>query len=102
MRIRRIITGIAVVGGIVAAVGGFLTAWNTDDMFVGTVWMVVGIGLMAGGTIYSMAMDDPEARGKALTTNRHHTVDLRDPVDVPRERALERDRERDTATSVRV
>jgi hypothetical protein len=98
MRIRRTITAIAIVGGIIAAVGGFLTAWNTDDMFVGTVWMIVGIGLMAGGTIYSMAMDDPEARGKALTTHRGHTVDLRDPAESPRTHT----RTDDTSARVRV
>jgi hypothetical protein len=96
MRIRRIITGISVIAGIVAAVGGFLAAWQTDDMFVGTVWMIVGIGLMAGGTIYSMAMDDPEARAKALATHRGHTVDLRDPLEAP----VRREREASTRVSV--
>ena len=96
MRIRRIITGITVVAGILAAVGGFLAAWETEDMFVGSVWMIVGIGLMAGGTIYNMAMDDPEARNKALTTHRGHTVDLRDPLEAPGAS------ERDTSTRVGV
>ena len=96
MRIRRTITGIAVIGGILAAMGGFLAAWEFDDMFVGSVWMIVGIGLMAGGTIYNMAMDDPEARLKALTTHRGETVDLRDPVEAPKAR------ERDTSTRVSV
>ena len=98
MRIRRTITAIAVVGGILAGLGGFLAAWEFDDMFVGSVWMIVGIGLMAGGTIYNMAMDDPEARLKALTTHRGETVDLRDPVEAPRTR----EREFDTSTRVSV
>src|SRR5688500_19443584 len=98
MRIRRIITGIAVVGGILAAMGGFVAAWEFDDMFVGSVWMIVGIGLMAGGTIYSLAMDDPEARATALSTNREHTEpDLREPLEVPT--ARER---RDSSTRIRV
>jgi hypothetical protein len=93
MRIRQILTRITVVAGLAAAFGGYLAAWQTDDMFVGSVWMILGVGLMAGGAIYSMAMDDPEARDKALTTNRttdaEKAIDLRDreTVRAARERA---------------
>jgi hypothetical protein len=96
MRIRRTITGIAIVGGILAALGGFYAVWEFDDLFVGSVLMIVGIGLMASGTIYNMAMDDPEARLKALTTHRGETVDLRDPVEAPNAVG------RDTSTRVSV
>src|SRR3954447_1644375 len=100
MRIRRIITGITVVAGVLAAVGGFLAAWDTDDMFVGSVWMIVGIGLMAGGTIYNMAMDDPEAREKALTTRRSAHAD--GPMIDLRERESLRAGREQAATSHRV
>jgi hypothetical protein len=84
MRIRQLIIRLVVVGGLVAALGGLVYAWSTDDMFVGSVWLVVGVGLMAGSAVYSLAMDDVEARSKALSTNRHTPViDLRDPVDAP-------------------
>jgi hypothetical protein len=86
MRIRQLIIGVIVVSGIITAVGGFLAAWENDDMFVGSVWMIMGISLMAGATIYSLAMDDPQAREKALTTRHSRaaradgpTIDLREP-----------------------
>jgi hypothetical protein len=82
MRIRRTITGITVVAGLAAAFGGYLVAWQTGDMFVGSVWMVLGVGLMAAGTIYNMAMDDPEARETALTTHRRRSVDTDPPIDL--------------------
>jgi hypothetical protein len=81
MRIRQFLTRLTVVAGLAAAFGGYLVAWQTDDVFVGSVWMIMGVGLMASGAIYSMAMDDPEARDKALTTHRRtdaeKTIDLR-------------------------
>lgn len=84
MRIRLLITRISAVAGIIAAGAGLLIAWQTDDMFVGSVWMVLGVGLMAAAAIYSMAMDDPESRATALTTNRSsHSIDLREPVSAP-------------------
>jgi hypothetical protein len=84
MRIRQLIIRLVVVGGLVAAMGGLLYAWSTDDMFVGSVWLVVGVGLMAGSAVYSLAMDDVEARSQALSTNRHTPdIDLRDPVQAP-------------------
>ena len=90
MRIRQLLTRITVVAGLAAAFGGYLAAWQTDDMFVGTVWMVLGVGLMAGGAIYSMAMDDPEARDTALTTHRDsQSVDLREPVSAPATKSSE-------------
>ena len=82
MRIRRTITGITVVAGLAAAFGGYLVAWQTEDMFVGSVWMVLGVGLMAAGTIYNMAMDDPEARETALTTHRRRSADTDPAIDL--------------------
>ncbi|MEY2424034.1 MAG: hypothetical protein QOI95_4101 [Acidimicrobiaceae bacterium] len=82
MRIRQLITRLVAVAGIAAAIAGYLIAWQNDDMFVGSVWMVLGVGLMASSAIYSMAMDDPQSREKALTTGRtthaEKSIDLRD------------------------
>jgi len=83
MRNRQLIIGVIVVSGILAAVGGFLGAWENDDMFVGRVGMIMGVGLVAAATIYALAMDDPEARATALATRRGQTIDLRDPVSAP-------------------
>lgn len=83
MRIRQLITGLTIAAGLCAAFGGFLYAWNTEDMFVGSVWMILGVGCMAGSVIYSLALDDAESRTTALTTNRHTSIDLRDPIESP-------------------
>jgi hypothetical protein len=86
MRIRQFFTRITVVAGLAAAAGGYFAAWQNDDMFVGSVWMVLGVALMASGAIYSLAMDDPEARAKALTTHRHRAIDTDGPTIDLRER----------------
>jgi hypothetical protein len=90
MRIRHLISTLTFVGGLVAAGGGYFVARLNDDFFVGTVWMVLGIALMASAAIYTLAMDDPEARETALTTHRLRstdadgpTIDLREPVTAP-------------------
>ena len=81
MRIRQLIIRIVTAAGLITSMGGFLYAWNTDDVFVGSVWMIMGVGFMTSCAVYSLAMDDIEASMKALSTNRHHTtLDLRDPV----------------------
>jgi hypothetical protein len=80
MRIRQLITRLVAVTGIAAAIAGFFIAWQNDDMFVGSVWMVLGVGLMASSAIYSMAMDDPQSREKALTTR--HTTDADKAIDL--------------------
>ena len=83
MRTREMIIRLVVVGGLVAAMGGFLYAWSTDDVFVGSVWMILGVGAMASSAVYSLAMDDVDARTTALTTNhRTPSIDLRDPIQV--------------------
>lgn len=86
MRVRRFITVCTVALGVSAACSGGLIGWYTDDMFVASVWMNVAVGLLAGGTIYSLAMDDPESRHTALTTRRGHSdvvIDLTDPIEAP-------------------
>ncbi|MEY2448987.1 MAG: hypothetical protein QOH79_2463 [Acidimicrobiaceae bacterium] len=102
MRIRQILTRLTVLAGLAAAFGGYLAAWQTGDLFVGSVWMVMGVGLMAGGAIYSMAMDDPEAREKALTTHRRRTTDTDGPVVDLRDRETIRTARERAATSHRV
>lgn len=98
MRIRQLFTRLTALAGLAAACGGYYVAWQNDDFFVGTVWMVMGVGMMASAAIYSLAMDDPEAREKALTTHRDRsrhddgpTIDLRDRETLrqARERARE-------------
>ena len=84
MRIRQMIIRLVVAGGLIAAMGGVLYAWDTDDVFVGSVWMILGVGLMAASAVYSLALDDVEARTKALTTNRRTpSIDLREPAHAP-------------------
>ena len=80
MRIRHFISSLTFAGGLAAASGGYFVAWQNDDIFVGTVWMVMGVALMAAGAIYTLAMDDPEAREKALTTHRVRSTDTDDPA----------------------
>jgi hypothetical protein len=86
MRVRHFFTVGSIALGVIAACCGGLIGWYTEDMFVASVWMNLAVGLLAGGTIYSLAMDDPEARGTALTTRRHHSdvvVDITDPLEAP-------------------
>jgi hypothetical protein len=88
MRIRNVIIRICVVAGLIATLGGLAYAWQTDEFFAGTLWAVFGVGLMASAGIYSLALDDPQARSKALGHRRDtEVVDVRDstlapPVDV--------------------
>ena len=100
MRIRRTITGLTVVAGLAAAFGGYLVAWQTEDMFVGSVWMVLGVGLMAAGTIYNLAMDDPEARETALTTHRHRTTDTGPTLDIRERETIRKSAETSPRVSV--
>jgi hypothetical protein len=95
MRIRQLLTRLTAIAGLAAAAGGYFVAWQNEDYFVGTVWMVIGVALMASATIYSLAMDDPEARDKALTTHRHRsTVDDGPEVDLREHETLRTARER--------
>ncbi|MEY2453939.1 MAG: hypothetical protein QOD92_3513 [Acidimicrobiaceae bacterium] len=103
MRIRHFISTLTFVGGLAAASGGYFVAWQNDDIFVGTVWMVMGIALMAGSAIYAMAMDDPEAREKALTTHRQRSTDTDGPtIDLREREAMREARERAAAQRVSV
>jgi hypothetical protein len=55
--------------------------------------IIVGIGLLAGGMIYSLATDDPEARAKMLGTRRDRGATAGGPdVDI-RDRSLKREPE---------
>ena len=102
MQIRLFLSRFTVVAGLAAAFGGYLAAWQTDDFFVGTVWVVLGVGLMAGGAIYLMAMDDPEARETALSTRRPRTAPADGPtIDLRERETIRRAREQAT-TSHRV
>ena len=103
MRIRLLLTRLTALAGLAAAAGGYYVAWQNDDFFVGTVWMVMGVALMASALIYSLAMDDPEAREKALTTHRTRSKDVDDgpTIDLREREALREARER-ARTSSRV
>jgi hypothetical protein len=103
MRIRLLLTRLTALAGLVAASGGYYVAWQNDDFFVGTVWMVLGVGLMASAVIYSLAMDDPEAREKALTTHRARSTRVEDgpTIDLRERETLRQARER-ARTSSRV
>jgi hypothetical protein len=86
MRIRNAIIRICVVAGLVAAVGGMAYAWQTDDFFAGTLWAVFGVGLMGSAGVYSLALDDPQSRAKALGDAHDHrieTLDVRDSTVAP-------------------
>jgi hypothetical protein len=103
MRIRQLLTRITVVAGLAAASGGYFVAWQNDDFFVGTVWMVMGVALMASAAIYSLAMDDPEARETALTTHRQRSTDTDGPtIDLRERETIRQARERAEAQRVRV
>lgn len=81
MRIREAIIRICVAAGFVAATGGLLYAWQTDDFYAGTIWAAFGVALMASAGVYSLALDDPQSRAKALgdaDATDHETLDVRD------------------------
>ena len=78
MRLRNTISGVAIVAGLVlAAVGLFILGWS-GSIYTGSFWSICGVGLLAAGTIYLMAMDDPQARATAL--GEKPVVDLREPA----------------------
>jgi hypothetical protein len=88
MRIREAIIRICVAAGFFAAAGGILYAWQTDDIYVGTLWAIFGVGLMGAAGVYSLAMDDPQSRAKALGDTDHtdretELVDVRDSTVEP-------------------
>jgi hypothetical protein len=104
MRIRQLLTRLTAIAGLAAASGGYYVAWQNEDFFVGTVWMVMGVALMASAAIYSLAMDDPEAREKALTTHRKRSTEVDDDgqtIDLRHHESLREARER-ARTSSRV
>jgi hypothetical protein len=76
MRIRQAIIRICVVAGLVAAAGGMVYGWVVEDFFAGSIWAVFGIGLMASAGVYSLALDDPQARAKALGEEDHTDRDI--------------------------
>ena len=76
MGFRRVITRSSAVLGIVAAGVGLLIAWQSEDFFVGSVWMVLGVGLMAASIVYSLAMDEHASRSKSAET----LIDVRQRV----------------------
>ena len=71
MSVRRTITYVTVGAGIVVAAVGLLLVGRASTWHAAQQCFAVGIALMAGGGIYSFAMDDAEARAKALGTGHH-------------------------------
>ena len=89
MQIRQLLIRLTAIAGLVAAGGGYFLAWQNNDFFAGTVWLVVGIALMASAAIYSMALDDPEARDQALNTHRQRATAAGPPLDLRDREAVE-------------
>jgi hypothetical protein len=81
MRTRRTIINIAVAVGIVISAVGLWLAGQTSSLHSAEVFIATGVALMAGGGIYSLALDDAEARAKALGSGRRQgegrEIDLR-------------------------
>ncbi|HEY2428281.1 MAG TPA: hypothetical protein VGI06_05090 [Acidimicrobiales bacterium] len=78
MRLRNTISHVAIAVGFALAVVGLIILDRSGSTYTGGFWTICGTGLIAAGTVYLLAMDDPQARASALGEKR--VVDLRDPA----------------------